>query len=364
MAAAATEHDDGPLPPAAYAVALSALRGVGGARLRTVLDAAPPDVAWRHASRRAAAAGQVVPDPAEAWRHVRGAGVDVHLRGDPGFPSALADDPEPPAVLYSVGDLRALERRRVAIVGTRRATHYGREVARELGRRLAEGGVAVISGLALGIDGAAHEGALVWPAAMPVGVVGSGLDVVYPRRHARLWERVKHAGALLSEAPLGSAPEPWRFPERNRIIAGLAEVVVVVESRRAGGSMHTVRAALERDIPVMAVPGSVRSRASEGTNQLIAEGAAPVTDVDDVVVALGLSTSGTPSPRAASVEGAEAALGAEERRVLDAVDWTPTLTEDVLRRTGLGPAAGAAVLTRLEMAGLVRAGPGWWERVT
>jgi DNA processing protein len=174
-----------------------------------------------------------------------------------------------------------------------------------------------------------------------------------------LWERVRGAGALLSEAPLGAAPEPWRFPERNRVIAGLAEVVVVIESRRAGGSMHTVRAALDRGVPVMAVPGSVRSRASEGTNQLIAEGAIPVTDVDDVLVALGLATVGATAARPGD---AEAGLAAEEQQVLRAVDWTPTQTEDVLRRTGLDPARGAALLTRLEMHGLLRAGSGWWER--
>jgi DNA processing protein len=348
------------LPPAAYAVALSALRGVGGTRLRAVLDVAPPDVAWRHAARRVAAAGDRVPDPADLWRRVVAAGVDVHLRGDPAYPAVLLDDPEAPALLYSQGDPGLLRRRRAAIVGTRNATHYGRDVARELGRHLAEHGVAVISGLALGIDGAAHEGVLGSPTPAAVGVVGSGLDVTYPRRHARLWERVREQGLLLSEAPLGAAPEPWRFPERNRIIAGLSEVVVVVESRRAGGSMHTVRAALDRDVAVMAVPGSVRSRASEGTNQLIAEGATPVTDPADVILALGLTTAGTLP--LSSHDGGEDQLGPDERKVLAAVDWTPTRTEDVLRRTGFDPATGAAVLNRLEMAGLVRSGPGWWER--
>jgi DNA processing protein len=355
MAAAEVEA----LPPAAFAVALSTLRGVGSVKLRAMLEAAPPEVAFRHARRQAAAGGATVADPAELWRRLAAAGIAVHLRGDPHYPAALDHDPEPPALLYSAGDLGVLARRRVAIVGTRRATYLGRDVARELGRGLAEQGVAVISGLALGIDGAAHEGALVPPGAAPVGVVGSGLDVVYPARHARLWERVRGAGALLSEAPLGAAPEPWRFPERNRVIAGLAEVVVVVESRRAGGSMHTVRAALDRGVPVMAVPGSVRSRASEGTNQLIAEGAIPVTDVDDVLVALGLATVGATAARPGD---AEAGLDAEEQQVLRAVDWTPTQTEDVLRRTGLDPARGAALLTRLEMHGLLRAGSGWWER--
>lgn len=288
-------------------------------------------------------------------------GIRVVRHGESAYPRPLLDDPDPPAVLYVAGNLGVLARRRVAIVGTRNATNYGKDVSRELGRHLSEHGVAVVSGLALGIDGAAHEGALVPASGAAVGVVGSGLDVVYPRRHARLWERVRQRGVLLSEAPLGAAPEPWRFPARNRIIAGLAEVVVVVESRRAGGSMHTVRAALDRGIPVMAVPGPLRSLGSEGTNQLIAEGAAPVTDYDDVIVALGLATTRAGSA-AQQLEAQEALLEPEDAHVLDAVDWTPTPTEDVLRRTGLEPARGAALLTRLEMAGLVRAGPGWWER--
>ncbi len=375
---AGRENDGGPapdelapdeLPAAAYAAALSALKGVGGARLRAMLEAAPPAVAWRHARSRAA--GGKVPDPAGVWNATLREGVGVHLRGDPTYPAALEDDPDPPAILYSRGDPTVLDRRRVAIVGTRRATHYGREIARELGRDLASRDVAVISGLALGIDGAAHWGALAVAGSTPVGVVGSGLDVIYPRRHSELWKRVSGGGVLFSEAPLGAAPEPWRFPERNRIIAGLAEVVVVIESPRAGGSMHTVRAALDRDVAVMAVPGSVRSRASEGTNQLIAEGAAPVTGVDDVIVALGLSTGGTGAGTGGgtgrgagwSAPGEDADLGRDERQVLEAVEWTPTKTEDVLRRTSLDPATVTALLNRLEMAGLVHGGPGWWERL-
>src|SRR5262249_15322114 len=156
------------------------------------------------------------------------------------------------------GSLAALDRPRVGLVGTRRCTPTGKSVARQLGRELAACGVAVVSGLAIGIDGCAHQGALAARAAPPVGVVGSRLDVVYPKSHRRLWDDVAAAGVLLSEAPLGAPPEPWRFPARNRILAALSDVVVVVESHAAGGSMHTVRAAVDRGIPVMAVPGSVR----------------------------------------------------------------------------------------------------------
>src|SRR5204862_479680 len=155
-------------------------------------------------------------------------------------------------------------------------------VARQLGRELAAHGVAIVSGLAIGIDGSAHEGALAAKAAPPVGVVGSGLDVVYPKRHRHLWDAVAAAGVLLSEAPMGAVPERWRFPARNRILAALSDVVVVVESHAAGGSMHTVRAAIDRGIPVMAVPGSMRNPAAAGTNQLLSEGVPPARDPDDI----------------------------------------------------------------------------------
>ena len=162
----------------------------------------------------------------------------------------------------------------------------------ELGSGLAAAGVTVVSGLALGIDGAAHRGALAADGAPVVGVVGSGLDIVYPRGNRDLWDAVADAGTLLSEAPLGAEPEGWRFPARNRLLAALADVVVVVESKRAGGSMHTVEEAIRREVTVMAVPGSVRNPAAAGTNLLLSEGCAPACSTEDVLVALGLATAG------------------------------------------------------------------------
>ena len=358
----------------AYAAALACLPQCGPRRLAALLgDGIEPASAWERSTSgdvpgvpRAIASLWRTPvlQPSDALAAHAAAGISVHVRGRGDYPARLADDHEAPPVLFSSGCLEHLLRPTVAIVGTRRCTHYGREVAAELGRSLAEAGVAVVSGLALGIDGAAHEGALAAGAGAgpPVGVVGSGLDVVYPPRHRTLWARVAGAGLLLSEAPMGSPPEAWRFPLRNRIIAALAQVVVVVESHAAGGSMHTVQAAQDRDRTVMAVPGSVRSRSSEGTNRLLAEGAIPVVDVDDVLVALSLAprpAPADPDPRLdVEVEG----LDAEARSVLQAVDHTPTSADDVVRRSGVPPQRLAPVLVRLEVAGLVRSTGGWWER--
>ena len=373
-------------PDQVYLAALAGLPSCTGARLRTLLHAAGTAADVFDAVRAGRALtlpgvsevlGSAASTVAPAWssaarrvdlhaleRRLTAANVSVSAYGTGSYPSALVDDPEPPVVLFASAagheptSFDALPR--VAIVGTRRCTHYGSDVSRELGRGLAAAGVCVVSGLALGIDGAAHEGALFADAAPPLAVVGSGLDVIYPRRHRRLWERVGVAGAVMSEAPMGAPAEPWRFPLRNRIIAGFADVVVVVESHAAGGSMHTVQAALERGVPVMAVPGSVKSPSSAGTNRLLAEGVAPVLDVDDVLVALALEAR----PNAASGDLSHPPLQLDPalEAVLVAVDFTPTSTEEILRRTGLGLAAGASALTNLEIAGLVRSRGGWWER--
>jgi DNA processing protein len=287
-----------------------------------------------------------------------GADVQTLALGDPAYPALLADDHQPPDPLFFRGELGALERHRVAIIGTRRCTHYGRQVATKLGRALADAGVAVVSGLALGIDGAAHEGALGSGAAPVVGVVGSGLDVVYPPQHRRLWEEVATKGLLLSEAPLGAPPEQYRFPARNRIIAALAEAVIVVESHARGGSNHTVAAAIDRSIPVLAVPGPVTSSASAGTNRLLVEGCAPVTHVDDVLTMLGLSREG---PRVAAETRPTPDAGTS--RVLAAVDWAPTSFEQVVLRVGMAPAAVAVALAHLDTQRWVRCNGGWWERV-
>ena len=183
---------------------------------------------------------------------------------DDAYPAPLRLDPEPPAVLFARGDLSVLDGRRAGVVGTRNATTAGRETARELGRALAGEGVVVVSGLAKGIDGAAHAGALAVDGAPRSAVVGNGPDAPYPRVNASLWAEVCRRGLLLTEWPPGTAPEPFRFPLRNRILAALSEVLVVVESRERGGSLITAQAAAERSVDVMAVPGSVRSRAAAG----------------------------------------------------------------------------------------------------
>lgn len=346
------------LPDEAYGAALGGMR-LAPARLRSLVAEGGARRAWLRVR-----GGMSEGDVEKVWVTHTAAGVGVHVLGAPSYPARLAADHEAPAVVFSRGDIGVIDGPLVTLVGTRRCTQTGRDIARQLGRELAEAGVGVVSGLAAGIDGAAHEGALSAASARPIGVVGSGLDVVYPRRHARLWEAVADRGVLLSEVALGGAPEAWRFPARNRVLAALADVVVVVESHEAGGSMHTVRAAEERGRAIMAVPGSVRSPASAGTNRLLAEGLPPALDVDDVLTALGLAGAMAPRGRGAarSVDPRPSPARADAE-VLASVGWEPTAADDVLRRTGMAPAAVAAALGRLETAGWVQGVGGWWERV-
>jgi DNA protecting protein DprA len=328
------------LPAEAYAVALASLPGAGPGWLAGLLSRHGPQEAWR-----SVLVGEAMPPrpartgrgPAEApgdagqlgvagagylevarrydvgaaWRRCTGAGVRVTWPGAKGYPSSLEKLRGRPGVLFWVGDISWVERCPVvALVGTRRCSPEGAEVAYEIASDLAAAGVCVVSGLALGIDGAAHAGALAGleaartgKGAATVGVAASGVDVVYPRQHAALWRRVASTGAIISETPPGVPAQPWRFPARNRVIAGLAQMVVVVECHLAGGSWHTVDAALRSGVEVGAVPGSVRSPASDGTNMMIRDGATPVRSARDVLDALGLSASTTGAQEAPSPMG-------------------------------------------------------------
>lgn len=301
-------------------------------------------------------------DPEQTISHHRAADVRWDMRGSARYPVRLSTDPEPPEILFWRGDMEVLARPTVGIVGTRNCTRYGRDVAFELGRELGRAGVAVVSGLALGIDAAAHAGTLDGDG-VPVAVVGGGVDVIYPRRNAGLWDQVVASGLLLTEQAMGIAPQRWMFPARNRIIAGLADVVVVVESPLRGGSMYTVDAALDRDRPVFAVPGPIRNVASEGTNRLLADGAHPYCAPSDVLEALGLITTaaGSTPARAEPAVCGEDEPG-DQRLILDAFAWQPQTLDRLVGSTGLTAPVVAVQLELLVAAGRVVSRGGWYER--
>lgn len=367
-------------PPEAYAAALAGLGPITVQRLRSLLLHHPPAEAWavvlgaqrpaglmaevlqRPEQRRAFRESAQRVDPAQVWSRCEEWGVKVLVHGRPGYPPLLLDDPLPPPVLFAAGDVALLDGRRVAVVGTRNATAAGRSLARELGAGLGAAGVHVVSGLARGVDGWVHRGVRsVMGSApepgRPIGVVACGHDVVYPREHADLWQWVAADGLLLSEVPPGTPPAPYRFPLRNRIVAALAEVVVVVESRERGGSLITATAALDRGVPIMAVPGSPTSRAAAGTNELLRDGAAPVLDVSDVLTALQLdhqrAHARPPDPRRP--------LGGAERPVFEALRAQPRTVEGLALATGLSLVEVALRLARLEVDGWVLQSDGWFE---
>ncbi len=276
-------------------------------------------------------------------------GVRVTGWHDPDHPAALVHDIDPAPVLFRRGRPLANGAARVGIVGTRRCSGAGREVAYELGHDLAASGVSVVSGLAIGVDGAAHRGSLAAGGAPPIAVVGSGLDVVYPRSNTEIWHGVAEVGMLCSEAPMGAEPAAWRFPARNRLIAALSDVLVVVESRSAGGSLLTVEQAIRRGVDVMAVPGSLRNGAADGTNQLLVDGCAPVRSADDVLMVLGMSSGEITARRC----GEPRLPTGESASVLFAVDDGPTSVEQLVIDTGLGLGAVYAALEELVAAGFV-----------
>ena len=273
-------------------------------------------------------------------------------RGDPGYPALLAELFDPPARLYLRGGRpEILARPAAAVVGARSCSRYGAQVARDLARALAAAGVVVVSGLARGIDGEAHRGALA-VGGLTVAVLGCGIDRDYPRVHAELARRVAEKGLVVSEYPPGVEPAPWRFPARNRIVAGLAGATVVVEARERSGALITADFALELGRDVFAVPGEITSGLSKGTNDLIRQGATPLLTADDVLEALGLE--GLPPPPSAS-------LSPEADAVLAVLADGAAALDEISRATGLGSPEVAVALTELELAGLAVGGDGLYR---
>jgi DNA processing protein len=276
-------------------------------------------------------------------------------RSDARFPPRLKAIFDPPPALYlrGSGDAELLASRSVAVVGARSCSPYGAQVARMLGRELGSAGLVVVSGLARGIDGEAHRGAL--EAGRPtVGVLGCGIDRDYPAVNAALSRRMEEEGLVVSEYEPGVEPAPWRFPARNRIIAGLCEAVVVVEARERSGALITADFALEEGREVFAVPGEITSALSAGSNALLKLGAAPLTSAGDVLEALGIERAKA---------GEEPAVSDTARQVLALVRDGAVAADELTVQASLDAGALSVALTELELAGLVAATDGVYRAV-
>ncbi|MEO4047945.1 DNA-processing protein DprA [Pseudomonas sp. CAU 1711] len=270
---------------------------------------------------------------------------------DPTYPALLGELHDAPPLLFVAGDPAALERPQLAMVGSRRASRPGLDTARAFARSLAGGGFAITSGLALGIDGAAHEGALEAGGAT-VAVLGTGLECLYPQRHAGLAARiVEQGGALVSELPLDCPPQASNFPRRNRIISGLSVGVLVVEASPSSGSLITARLAAEQGREVYAIPGSIHHPGARGCHQLIREGATLVESVEDVLQALRGWQRTSPATEAPMVD---------EHPLLSQLRAAPLTSEGLALACGLSIGEVLAALSELEIAGRVACEAGFW----
>jgi DNA processing protein len=289
---------------------------------------------------------------ADAERAVA-SGFSLFPYGDPRYPRLLAQIPDPPAVLYVAGSVRAADQRTVAVVGSRRASSQGVRFTRALARELAVAGVTVVSGLAQGIDAAAHEGALEG-GGQTLAVFGAGLDVIYPGWNANLARAVRARGAWLSELPLGAEPRSHHFPRRNRIISGLCRGVVVVEAAERSGSLITATCALEQGREVFAVPGLPGSYNARGTHRLLRAGAVLVESAQDV---LGELFPGDPRGMAPEAPR-EPAPPPTHGELWAALEESPLHIDDVAERAGVGAAQAAVGLMELSLGGWAQEWPG------
>lgn len=275
-------------------------------------------------------------------------GIQAITLRDDEYPAMLAEIAAPPPVLYIKGTLTGEDSTAIAIVGTRKMSSYGREVATRIAAGLAAHGVTVVSGMARGVDSVAHNAAL-QQGGRTIAVLGSGLDVIYPAEHRQLAERIAGSGAVISDFPPGTAPDAQNFPARNRIIAGLSLGTVVVEAPARSGALITVDFALDQGREVFAVPGSVLSAASDGANHLLREGARAVRSAEDILEDLNLDQ------RLQDREIQESLpLTDDERRLLALLGREPVHMDELIVAANLSAGSGAAAITMLELKGLVR----------
>ena len=347
--------------PKAYWIAFSRVRGIGAVRLTRLWETfGDLEQAWNAPAEELKDAGlgpqtlaallrereQLDPD-AEA-RRIEDLGFRVLTWDDEDYPVRLREITQPPPVLYLWGQLAPQDKWSTAVVGTRQPTAYGQAVARDLAAALAANGITVVSGLARGIDTVAHRAALE-AGGRTLAVLGSGLDQIYPPEHEKLGQEIVKNGAILTEYPLGTRPEPGNFPPRNRIISGLALAVVIVEAGEGSGALITADFAADQGREVFAVPGPIFNRASKGTNRLIKAGARPLTAPEDVLEVLNMDVI-------ARYETASEELPEDdtERRVLEALSSDPLHVDDLRARVGLPVSEINASLTMLELKGRAR----------
>ncbi len=344
-----------------YWLGFNKVPGVGAKRLRALLNVfGDVETAWlaapsvlreagldQRALRNLLKAREALDLDAELAR-LHAAGVRALTWDDPDYPAGLRRIDAPPPVIFLRGELLPEDEWAIGVVGTRRATTYGKEVTRKLTAELVHAGLVIVSGLARGIDAVAHRTALE-AGGRTIAVLANGLDQVYPPEHRQLAAEIMRHGALISEQALGVPPEGRNFPARNRIISGLSLGVLVIECPWSSGAIITAKQALEQGREVFAVPGGILSPNSEGPNRLIKDGATPVTEVNDILEALNLT-------QVASYVDARLALPDDpiEAQLLDALSTEPRHVDEIRREAGLPVQQVSSTLAMMELKGMVR----------
>ncbi|MFH1185569.1 MAG: DNA-processing protein DprA [Chloroflexota bacterium] len=344
-----------------YWLGFNLVRGIGAVRLRSLIDHfGDAQAAWNGTADQLRAAGLGAKTIARLvalrsdvdidllWQRVESQGVKILTSEDEAYPKRLKEIDQPPPVLFVRGDWSPGDEFAVAIVGTRRVTPYGRQITEQLSGYLAANGITIISGLARGVDEIAHSAALS-AGGRTAAVLGSGVDRIYPPENRALAEKIIESGALLSDYPMGTAPESSNFPPRNRIISGLAMATIVVEAGETSGALITSEFAAEQGRDVFAVPGSILAPQSKGTNKLIQNGALPLLSPEDVLQGLHLG-------RAGEQRAAQRVLPADEteNRVMNALGSEPIHVDEIRNQTGLAVEKVSAALVMMELKGMVR----------
>ena len=344
-----------------YWIGFNLIKGIGAVRMQALLKHfGDLEVAWKAAHIDLARAGlglKLIERIAQArqnvdleklWAKIEAQGIQILTWEDVAYPQRLKEIDQPPPVLYVRGDYLPDDLFAVAIVGTRRVTAYGRQITEELAAFLAANGITVISGLARGVDAVAHQTALK-SGGRTIGVLGSGVDKIYPPEHRAMAEKMMEQGAILSDYAPGTPPDASNFPPRNRIISGLSLAVVVIEAGETSGALITAEFAAEQGREIFAVPGSILAPQSKGTNKLIQNGALPLLSVHDLMQALNLTRMGEQKAARKIIPADET-----EARLMDVLGEEPRHVDEIRNQTALPIEKVSATLALMELKGMVR----------
>jgi len=295
-------------------------------------------------------------DPYSEIKKTESFGARIVTFNDPEYPELLKEIHDPPMILYIKGAEIPQNKIFVAIVGSRNATHYGLKAAEEFGQGIARRGLGVVSGMALGIDAASHWGCLSGKGPT-IGVLGTGIDIIYPGQNRKLFEKIIESGTLITEFPVGTTPSPSNFPKRNRIISGLSRGVLVVEATKNSGSLITASIALEQGRDVYAVPGSIESFKSRGCHFLIKNGAMLAENADDIMESLGMNYPGmVKSDTFIKKELPE--ISDIEKMIYDIIGDYPMHIDQIQKKGNIGSGDLSGILTKMELKGIIKQLPG------